>query len=61
MNSDPVTQKIIEHTYGLFGKPILPVQQIAKKLKLSPGRISQIKNKIFDEVSSYFQVVHEAI
>lgn len=40
---DPVNQVILEHTLGMFGKPVLSNQQIAQKLRLSPGAISQRK------------------
>jgi RNA polymerase primary sigma factor len=43
---DPVDQVILEHSLGLHGKPILQNQQIAQKLRLSPGAISQRKAKI---------------
>jgi DNA-binding NarL/FixJ family response regulator len=37
---------ILEHALGLHGKPVLQNQQIAKKLRLSPGAVSQRKAKI---------------
>jgi DNA-directed RNA polymerase specialized sigma subunit len=43
---DPVDQVILEHALGLHGKPVLQNQQIAKKLRLSPGAVSQRKAKI---------------
>jgi RNA polymerase sigma factor (sigma-70 family) len=60
VNSSPVEQKIIEHTYGLYDSPILSVNEIAKKVKLSPGRVSQLKKKIFQNISEYLGVVHGA-
>lgn len=38
---DPVSQKILEWKTGYNGKDILPNQEIAKRLKLSPGAVSQ--------------------
>jgi DNA-directed RNA polymerase specialized sigma subunit len=43
---DPVDQVILEHTLGLHSKPILQNQEIARKLRLSPGAISQRKARI---------------
>jgi DNA-directed RNA polymerase specialized sigma subunit len=43
---DPINQQILDHTLGLYGKPQLSNQQIAAKLKLTPGAISQRKAKI---------------
>lgn len=42
----PTDQIIMEHSLGLHGKPILSKQAIAKKLRLSPGAISQRAAKI---------------
>ena len=35
-----------EHALGLHGRRPLPNQEIAAKVGLSPGRVSQIKKKI---------------
>jgi DNA-directed RNA polymerase specialized sigma subunit len=42
----PVDQVIMEHTLGLHGKPILSNQDVAKKLRISPGAVSQRKARI---------------
>ena len=42
----PIDQTIMEYTLGLHGKPTLQNQELAKKLNLSPGAISQRKAKI---------------
>ena len=42
----PTDQLILEHTLGLHNKPILSNQGLAKKLRLSPGAVSQRKAKI---------------
>jgi len=46
----PVDQVIMEHTLGLHGKPVLPKQHIAAKLRLSPGAISQRAAKIQEKL-----------
>lgn len=43
MEASPINQLILEHTLGLHGKKQLSNQDIAKKLNLSPGAISQRK------------------
>jgi DNA-directed RNA polymerase specialized sigma subunit len=43
---DPVDQLIFEHTLGAHGKKLLSNQDLARKLRLSPGAISQRKAKI---------------
>ena len=51
MSVDPISQKIMEWTSGLHGKPILSNNQIAEKLHMSPAAVSQRKNKIEDKLS----------
>jgi DNA-directed RNA polymerase specialized sigma subunit len=43
---DPVNQKIMEWTLGLNGQPVRPNQDIAMKLGITPGAVSQRKAKI---------------
>lgn len=43
---DPVNQKIMEWRLGLFGRPKLPNQEIAKRLKITPSAVSQRWSKI---------------
>jgi len=53
---DPYHQQVMEYTLGLHGKPQLANQDIAKKLKRSPGAISQAKariQKMLDEGQNY--------
>jgi DNA-directed RNA polymerase specialized sigma subunit len=56
----PTDQLILEHILGLHGKRVLSKQQIAAKLKLSPGAISQRAAKIQmmldkrDELGTFF-------
>ncbi len=42
----PTDQVILEHTIGLHGQPVLPNQQIARKLGITPSAISQRKVRI---------------
>jgi len=43
---DPVNQNILEWTLGLHGQPQLSNQVIARKLRISPGAVSQRKAAI---------------
>ncbi len=43
---DPIDQKIMEYSMGLHGRKPLQNQEIAVKLHLTPGAISQRKQKI---------------
>lgn len=47
---EPLDQLIMEHTLGLHGKQILSNQEVAKKLKLSPGAVSQRKLKLQEKL-----------
>jgi hypothetical protein len=46
----PVDQLILEYTKGMHGKPILSNQDLAKRLKISPGAVSQRKAKIQQQI-----------
>lgn len=56
----PTDQLIMEHTLGLFGRPILPKKAIAAKLRISPGAVTQRAEKIQalvdkrEELSTFF-------
>lgn len=43
---DPIDQQIMEHALGMHGKRVLSNQELAQKLRLSPGAVSQRKAKI---------------
>lgn len=43
---DPRDQIIMEHTFGMHGKPVLSNQEIARRIGISPGAISQRRAKI---------------
>lgn len=45
-DQDPISQKIMEYALGLNGNPRLSVTDIAKRLKLTPGAISQRTKRI---------------
>lgn len=40
-DADPTNQAIIEHSFGMHGKPVLPNHVLASKLGISPGAVSQ--------------------
>lgn len=46
MDLTPTDQKIMEHTLGMYGRPVLQNQQLANMLGLSAGAVSQRKAKI---------------
>lgn len=46
----PVDQVIMEHTLGLYGKPVMPKNMIAKKLRISPGAVTQRAAKIQEKI-----------
>lgn len=50
---DPIDQLILEHSVGLHNKDVLSNQDIARKLKLSPGAISQRKARIQDQLNTF--------
>jgi DNA-directed RNA polymerase specialized sigma subunit len=47
----PIDQYILEHTMGLNGKKIIAKSEIAKKLKVSPGAISQRLRSIQEKIN----------
>lgn len=53
VDSNPIDQVILEHSFGLFGKPILSGGEIAKKLRLSPGAISQRRARLQSSIDEY--------
>ena len=54
----PLDQQIMEWKTGYGGKPVLPNQEIAKKLNLSPGAISQRAAKIAEKLSELQGIEH---
>lgn len=51
-DADPVSKKIIEWTFGLHGSKTLTNKEIASRLGLSPGAISQRKAVIQKQINS---------
>jgi DNA-directed RNA polymerase specialized sigma subunit len=49
----PQEQVIVEHKLGYNGKKILSNNDIAKKLKVSPGRVSQMTTNIAAQLDEY--------
>lgn len=43
---EPVDQFIMQHTWGIYGAPPLSTATIAKRLKITPGAVSQRRAKI---------------
>lgn len=43
---DPIDKKILEWKTGLYGKDILSTNEIARRLKITPGAVSQRASKI---------------
>ena len=43
---DPVDKKVLEWKTGLYGKTILSTNEIARRLKITPGAVSQRASKI---------------
>ncbi len=43
---DPYHKKVMEHSLGLHGQPVLQNQVLARKLGRSPGAVSQAKLRI---------------
>ena len=52
----PQEQVIVEHKLGYNGKKILTNNEIAKKLNVSPGRISQMTGIVSARLQEYAQV-----
>lgn len=46
----PTDQVIMEHTLGMWGKPVLPKKEIAKRLRISPGAVTQRAAKIQEKI-----------
>jgi DNA-directed RNA polymerase specialized sigma subunit len=49
---NPVNQKILEWSLGLHGEPVLPNHDIARRLGLSPGAISQRRAQIQTQIDN---------
>lgn len=49
----PLDQVILEHSFGLHGRPALQANDIAKMVNLSPGAVSQRKARIQAQLDEY--------
>ena len=49
----PSEQVILDHRLGYNGKPILSNSQVAAKLKISPGRVSQLTTGLAAKLDEY--------
>ena len=54
-DASPQDQFILERTLGLFGKRPLSNQDIARRLNLSPGAVSQRKAKLQQQLDSLYE------
>lgn len=53
---DPVDQQIMEYTLGMHGRSVTSNQDLARRLRLSPGAISQRKAKIQAKLDERFNL-----
>lgn len=49
----PIDQVILEHSFGMHAKPVLPGNKIAEMVGLSPGAVSQRRSKIQQQLDEY--------
>ena len=47
---DPRDQLILEHSFGLHGKPVITNQELARKLGITPSAVSQRKAKLQNQI-----------
>jgi len=56
IDADPVDKAIMELYYGLHGRPRMSQKDIANKLRLSPGRVSQRISEIEERVKYWYDL-----
>jgi hypothetical protein len=56
----PIDKKIYEWTTGYMGSPVIPKQEIAKKLKMTPAAISFRVNKIVSKLEEGMSYAHKS-
>jgi len=56
IDADPIDKAIIELYYGLHGRNKTPQKEIAEKLHLSPGRVSQRIAEIEERIKYWYQL-----
>lgn len=49
-------KQVFDYSLGAHGQPKLQAQEIAKRLKISPGRVSQLKASIAAKITPYISV-----
>lgn len=54
----PREQLLLEHIYGLFGKKKKPLNQLARELKITPARVSQLKSDLDRKISEYLSMIY---
>ena len=59
LDSDPVSRTIYENDVGLYGRTPLSNQDLASKLRLSPGAVSQRRKKILEMVNKAQQMIYD--
>jgi DNA-directed RNA polymerase specialized sigma subunit len=59
LDSDPVSRYIYENDVGLHGRTTLSNQDLASKLRLSPGAVSQRRRKILEIVNKAEQRIYD--
>lgn len=53
---DPTDQLILEYTLGMHGRKVTSNQELSKKLRLSPGAVSQRKAKIQNKLDQRYEM-----
>ena len=59
LDSDPVSRTIYENDVGLYGRTTLSNQDLASKLRLTPGAVSQHRKKILEMVNKAQQMIYD--
>jgi len=49
---DDRSKLVMEHTFGMHGKPVIDNVTLARKLRITPARISQIRSEIQKKIDS---------
>lgn len=49
---DDRSKLVMEHTFGMNGKPVIDNMALARKLRITPARVSQIRSEIQKKIDS---------
>ena len=49
---DDRSKLVMEHTFGMNGKPVIDNLALARKLRITPARVSQIRSEIQKKIDS---------